>query len=62
MYVLDTLPPAAGPGHENVVLFTAGWGMKLVPVIGQILAQLALTGSSPYDISQFSITRPGVLA
>ena len=61
MYVLDFLPPSVGPGHQNVALFTAGWAMKLVPLIGKILAQLAIEGATPYDISQFKITRPGIL-
>jgi sarcosine oxidase/L-pipecolate oxidase len=61
MYVLGFLPEEIGVGHKNLVLFTAGWAMKMVPLIGQILADLALRGATPYDISQFRITRPGVL-
>lgn len=61
MYVLDLLPPELGAGHRNVALFTAGWGMKLTPLIGKILAQLVLDGETPYDISHFKITRDGVL-
>jgi sarcosine oxidase/L-pipecolate oxidase len=56
MYVLDMLP-----GHDNVSIFTAGWAFKLTPLIGRVLAELALDGTSQYDISQFKITRPGVL-
>jgi sarcosine oxidase/L-pipecolate oxidase len=61
MYVLDFLPPAFGPGYDRVAIFCAGWGMKLVPVIGQILSQLVLDGQTSYDVSNFAITRPGVL-
>jgi sarcosine oxidase/L-pipecolate oxidase len=61
MYVLDFLPPSVGAGHENVAIFTAGWGMKLVPLIGKILAELIVDGKTEYDISHFKITRPGVL-
>jgi sarcosine oxidase/L-pipecolate oxidase len=61
MYVLDFLPPSVGAGYKNVAVFTAGWGMKLTPLIGKILSQLVLDGSTPYDISHFKITRPGVL-
>ncbi|MCH7737098.1 MAG: FAD-dependent oxidoreductase [Chloroflexi bacterium] len=61
MYVLDFLPESVGAGHKNVALFTAGWGMKLVPLIGRILAQLVVDGKTPYDISHFKIDRPGVL-
>lgn len=61
MYVLDYLPRSFGPGYKNVALFTAGWGFKLVPLIGLILKQLVLNGGTNYDISHFKITRPGVL-
>ncbi len=61
MYVLDFLPESLGAGHKNVAIFTAGWGMKFVPVIGRILAQLVIDGQSAYDISKFKVTRPGVL-
>ena len=61
MYVLDFLPPSVGDGHENVAVFTAGWGMKLVPLIGKILSELVLDGSTAYDISHFKITRPGII-
>lgn len=60
MYVLDFLPPRV-VGYKNVVVFTAGWGMKLTPLIGRILADLVLDGRTHYDISHFKITRPGVL-
>ncbi|MEC4726636.1 FAD-dependent oxidoreductase [Shewanella sp. D64] len=47
---LDTIP-----GHDNIVVYCAGWGAKLIPLIGKICADLALTGSTEYDISQFTI-------
>jgi hypothetical protein len=59
MYVLDFLPPSVGKGHKNAVVFTAGWAMKLVPLIGKILSQLVIDGATPYEISQFKITRKG---
>jgi sarcosine oxidase/L-pipecolate oxidase len=61
MYVLDFLPPSVGSGYKNVAVFTAGWAMKLVPLIGKILSELVLDGATPYDITQFKITRPGIL-
>jgi sarcosine oxidase / L-pipecolate oxidase len=61
MYVLDFLPEKVGAGNNNVVVFTAGWAMKMVPLIGRILADLVLKGATTYDISQFKITRPSVL-
>jgi sarcosine oxidase/L-pipecolate oxidase len=61
MYVLDFLPPSVGPGSENVLVFTAGWAFKMAPLLGRALGQLARTGQTSYDVSQFAITRPGVL-
>jgi len=61
MYVLDFLPPSVGEGHKNVAVFTAGWGMKLAPLIGKILSELVLDGSTAYDISHFKMTREGVI-
>jgi sarcosine oxidase/L-pipecolate oxidase len=61
MYVLDFLPPSVGSGYRNVAVFTAGWAMKLVPLIGKILSELVIDGATSYDISEFKITRPGIL-
>ncbi|MDJ1483490.1 FAD-dependent oxidoreductase [Cytophagaceae bacterium YF14B1] len=60
MYVLDFLPDNI-PGHNRVAVFTAGWAFKLVPLIGKILSQLIIDGSTTYDISEFKITRPGII-
>ncbi|MBI2718117.1 MAG: FAD-dependent oxidoreductase [Rhizobiales bacterium] len=60
-YVLDFLPPSFGAGYDNIALFTAGWGMKLVPLLGIILSELVIDGATSYDISQFKITRKGIL-
>jgi sarcosine oxidase / L-pipecolate oxidase len=60
-FVLDWLPEQIGPGHQNVAVFTAGWGFKFVPLIGRILKELVLDGGTKYDISHFKITRDGVI-
>lgn len=60
-FVLDYLPQTVGEGHKNVAVFTAGWGMKFVPLIGRILKQLVIDEKTEYDISHFKITRKGVL-
>jgi len=65
MFVLDYIPghlmPAAGPQREKTIaVFTAGWGMKFVPLIGRVLKELLLDGgTSDYDISQFQMLRDG---
>ncbi len=60
--MLDFIPECVGAGHENLALFTAGWGMKMVPLIGEILAQLVIDGKTLYDISHYKITLSGVLS
>ncbi|EGG15895.1 hypothetical protein DFA_09564 [Cavenderia fasciculata] len=52
MFVLDHIPQ-----HPNIVVFTAGWAMKFVPLIGRILKELLVDGTTKYDISHFKITR-----
>jgi len=47
------------PEHQHVV-FGAGFsghGFKFSTLIGQILADLALSGSTPHDISLFKVSR-----
>ena len=59
-FVLDFLPEARS--NNRIVLFTGGWGMKFVPVIGIILADLAIKGETEYSqlIKPWNINR-GVL-
>ena len=59
-FVLDFLPEARS--NNRIVLFTGGWGMKFVPVIGKILADLAIKGKTDYSqlIEPWNINR-GVL-
>ena len=58
MFVLDHLPPSV-QNHKNVAIYTAGWGMKFVPVIGKALKELIFNDISEYtyDLSHFKITR-----
>ncbi|KAH6623319.1 hypothetical protein F5144DRAFT_582947 [Chaetomium tenue] len=59
MFVLDYIPKRyLGKGLEkSVVVFTAGWAMKFVPLLGKALAEMALAGASEYARKEFSITR-----
>lgn len=59
MFVLDFVPKEyLGEGPENsVVVFTAGWAMKFIPLLGKALSELALTGKSDYALKEFSMTR-----
>lgn len=59
MFVLDYVPEEYlrdGP-KDSVVVFTAGWAMKFVPLLGKALAEMALHGESKYALREFSITR-----
>lgn len=52
-FVIDTVP-----GHDDIVVAVgAGHAFKFASVIGRILSELALEGSTPSDIAPFSITR-----
>ena len=52
------------PGHPTAAVLTgeSGRAFKYTPLFGRILVELATTGKSTYDISEFRITRPGLLA
>ncbi|KAL2133435.1 hypothetical protein VTI74DRAFT_2361 [Chaetomium olivicolor] len=59
MFVLDFVPQKylLGGPEKSVVVFTAGWAMKFVPLLGKALAEMALYGESKYALKEFSITR-----
>ena len=61
-FVLDFAPPFV-KNNKNIVIFTSGWGFKFIPIVGHILSQLVIHGSSDYDalIVPMAITRPGIL-
>jgi sarcosine oxidase len=50
---------ATHPEHENVTIACgfSGHGFKFVPVVGEILADLATTGTTPHPISLFDPRR-----
>lgn len=45
--------PGHVPHHEDIVVCTTGWAGKFVPLLGRILSDLALDGSTSFDISPF---------
>jgi len=49
------------PRHENVAIACgfSGHGFKFVPVVGEVLADLALEGSTAHPIGLFDPTRFG---
>lgn len=59
MFVLDQIPARylKGGEEQSVVVFTAGWAMKFVPLLGRALKELAINKHSKYALDQFKITR-----
>lgn len=59
MFVLDYVPQdyLRNGSKNSVVVFTAGWAMKFVPLLGKALAEMALDGGSKYALEEFSISR-----
>ncbi|HSB53540.1 MAG TPA: FAD-dependent oxidoreductase, partial [Gemmatimonadales bacterium] len=52
-FVIDRVP-----GHDNIAIaIGAGHAFKFASVIGRILGELAVTGTTPSDIGAFSIER-----
>ena len=54
LLLLDKLPDSVN-NNENIIVYTGGWAAKFVPLLGKILSDLALTGTTQYDISEFKI-------
>ena len=55
-FLIDRLP-----GASNIIAASpcSGHGFKFAPVIGEILADLATTGTTAHDIAGFSLGRFG---
>ena len=55
-FIIDRMP-----GAPNVLVASpcSGHGFKFAPVIGEILADLAMSGATPYDIARFRLARFG---
>ncbi len=52
---------AAVPGHPSVVVgLGAAHAFKFAPTFGRILADLALEGTTPSDVSAFTLDRPAL--
>lgn len=61
MFVLDYIPDSltkVNPNLSNsIAVFTAGWAMKFVPLLGKVLKEMLVDGSTQYDISHFKMDR-----
>ncbi|HLU94101.1 MAG TPA: FAD-dependent oxidoreductase [Membranihabitans sp.] len=52
--LLDFAPPYV-PGHPDIVIYATGWAAKFIPLLGKILADLAIDGHTSYDIAPFRL-------
>lgn len=61
MFVLDFIPEEylKGGAKDSIAVFTAGWAMKFVPLLGKALKEMVLCGQSKYARPEFSMTRRG---
>jgi len=59
MFILDFIPKKylQGGPEDSVILFTAGWAMKFVPLLGIALKDMAVHGFSEFARPEFSIRR-----
>jgi sarcosine oxidase / L-pipecolate oxidase len=59
MFVLDFIPKEylKGGAEKSIAIFTAGWAMKFVPLLGRALKEMVLNGESEYALKEFSINR-----
>ena len=50
------------PAHAQIVIASpcSGHGFKFAPVIGRIVADLAVRGTTAHDISRFRLDRPAL--
>lgn len=61
MFVLDYLPARYVPEthRDTVAVFTAGWAMKFIPLLGRALKEMVFDGGSKYARDEFKIDRHG---
>jgi len=52
--LLIDFAPASVPNNKNIVIYATGWAGKFVPLLGEILAELAVDGHTRFDISHFA--------
>lgn len=49
--------PGWVPGSENIVVYTAGWAAKFIPILGDMICRLLEGEIESFDYSGFSIPR-----
>ena len=54
--LLDYLPDRT-PGHRKIVLYTAGWAAKFIPILGEMLLQLLEKDRQFFEFGKYKIDR-----
>jgi sarcosine oxidase len=54
------LGPLGGTSQVVLACGFSGHGFKFVPVVGEIVADLVQTGTTPHDIALFDVARPAL--
>ncbi|WP_177730109.1 MULTISPECIES: FAD-dependent oxidoreductase [Flavobacterium] len=53
--LLIDFAPYYVPNHKNIVVYATGWAAKFTPFLGKILSDMALDGTTAFDISPFQL-------
>lgn len=48
-------PPADTAGADRIVVFSAGWGFKFVPLLGRACVEVAVDGRTSYNLDRFAL-------
>lgn len=50
-------PPASTPGRHNIVVYTAGWAAKFIPILGEMVLQLLERDRQFFEFGKYKIDR-----
>lgn len=52
--LLDYLP-ASSPNSKNIVVYTAGWAGKFIPILGDMICEMLTTGTTEFQYQGYTI-------
>ena len=50
-------PPERTPGAQNIVVYTAGWAAKFIPILGEMILQLLEKDRRFFEFGNYKIDR-----
>jgi glycine/D-amino acid oxidase-like deaminating enzyme len=50
-------PPERTPNHQNIVVYTAGWAAKFIPILGEMILQLLEKDRQYFEFGKYKIDR-----